>query len=912
MSRQQLKARDKLRRKMTKDGLVEINETQGEVKRISSREAELSLQGGSTARESFSRRGNHGEAPKKRKLRGQRQWNNEPPRDSQAVPQSDQQEYMQEHGSLTPQTEAEQAPVPRNAEPPRETQAGKRNARYRAEAEASNGEVMPDTPHKPIYRDGEPPKLKHDVPIRDDAPTPALSHEAPAPMLRHECTSPFDRQPNVRDSKRPRRSGQRGNAAVQNPEQARAFAEKQPDSQLRHEQRDIPLRHDRQDAPTPSGQKDTRPPFKRHDTPLRHNPQPQSEQRDIPPHHQRQDVPLRHERTDAPPDTRPGAPATRDQQNTRSRQPRQEQKNAPARHSQPTSPQRPNQSTVPPERGQAISPVQSTESRRLRFTAEEAAPSAKPNRAEKQLAKAERGAERITAKLEAAQSKLPTKKRLRSERVFDETTGTAKRRLRFETGVKPQGEHIRGALPLRPVKAAGNAAIAFGHRKLYQVQHENVGTEAAHKLEMAAEGGVRAALRLHKTAPYRKVARLERAAAKKSMKLSYQRALADNLPDGLRPKLRSNPVSRFVQKQKIKRQYAKAAREAKRTAKRAQAAGSYTAKAAKVLAGFVRRHPVAMGIILLLFLFFAVLLSMGGLASSMGGSGLGGVLGGAYLAENADIEGAEIAYTEWETDLREEIENVETDRPDYDEYRYEIEEIGHDPHILMSFLTAEYLNYTYADIADDLRVIFDEQYVLTYTETVETRYADPDDSDDDGDREPYDWKILTVKLEVTPLAEVIANHMDAEVQSHYEVLLETRGGRQYAGSPFAFDWTPYITSYYGWRPDPFTGEKSFHNGIDVGVAVGTPIIAAHDGVVTQVVNGTTGYGKQITVEGENGVSTRYAHCDAILATVGQEVAQGDVIAASGDTGNSTGPHLHFEVMVEGSTLNPIYFAENGE
>jgi murein DD-endopeptidase MepM/ murein hydrolase activator NlpD len=386
------------------------------------------------------------------------------------------------------------------------------------------------------------------------------------------------------------------------------------------------------------------------------------------------------------------------------------------------------------------------------------------------------------------------------------------------------------------------------------------------------------------------------------MRLSYQRAVSQN------PKLQSNVISRFRQKQKIRRQYAKAARDSGKAARRAKAAGSVTTRAAKALSGVIRRHPFAAVIVLLAFLFLGILLSLFGLASGMGGSSLNGILGGAYLADNAEINSAETAYTEWETDLREEIENAETDHPGYDEYRYEIDGIGHDPLALMAYLTAEYLDYSFAAIESELRAIFDEQYVLTFEESVETRYRDPDDSDGDGDYEPYDWRILTVKLETTPLTDILDGYMDEEKRGHYDALMDTNGGRQYAGSPFAFDWTANITSYYGWRPDPYTGEKSFHTGIDIGVPTGTPIIAAHDGVVTKVVNGTTGYGKYIVIEGEDGISSRYAHCDALLAAVGQEVKQGDAIAASGDTGNSTGPHLHFEIMVDGETLNPIYFA----
>ena len=117
-----------------------------------------------------------------------------------------------------------------------------------------------------------------------------------------------------------------------------------------------------------------------------------------------------------------------------------------------------------------------------------------------------------------------------------------------------------------------------------------------------------------------------------------------------------------------------------------------------------------------------------------------------------------------------------------------------------------------------------------------------------------------------------------------------------------------ITSGYGWRTDPFTGEQKFHGGIDIGVAAGTPIIAADAGVVT-VANGVDswggGYGFYVMIDHGGGDETLYAHCSSICVQYGQTVQKGEVIAYVGSTGNSTGNHVHFEIRVNGSKENPI-------
>ncbi len=517
----------------------------------------------------------------------------------------------------------------------------------------------------------------------------------------------------------------------------------------------------------------------------------------------------------------------------------------------------------------------------LQFKQEDTAPTPVVNR---RTARAEKQLERSAGKLEKARENLPTRRKLRVETAIDEQTGKAGRKLIFEKEVKSQRAHIKGPLPLRPVKAGANAAVAFGHRKIYQVQNENVGTEAAHKVELLAESGVRSAFRLRKTAPYRNAAKLEQKTMKKSAKLSFEKARAAS------PVVQKKAAVRALRRKKLREGYAKAARTAGTLAKRA---GSAAVNAIKSAAAVITKHPAVMVAVVVAVLIVFVSMSLVGLFANAGTSALSGAVTASYLAENADIENAELTYTVWETELREQLENIETDYPDYDEYEldFDLSEIGHDPLALLAYLTAMYQDYTLSEIESELRALFDAQYGLEIETTVETRYNDPDDSDDDGDYEPYDWHILTVTLTVTDLAELIDGSITDDQREHYEALMETGGGRQYA-----------------WRPDPFTGESEYHNGIDIGVPVGTPIIAAHKGVVTQAVWGTTGYGRYITIADDNGVSTRYAHCDTLLAAVGQEVEQGAVIATSGSTGRSTGPHLHYEVMLDGVQVNPIFFA----
>jgi cell wall-associated NlpC family hydrolase len=152
--------------------------------------------------------------------------------------------------------------------------------------------------------------------------------------------------------------------------------------------------------------------------------------------------------------------------------------------------------------------------------------------------------------------------------------------------------------------------------------------------------------------------------------------------------------------------------------------------------------------------------------------------------------------------------------------------------------------------------------------------------------------------------------MNSDEQSAYGLLMQTKGSRQIVANPFDFDWLPLITSYYGYRVHPISGVKNYHKGVDIGVPTGTDIHAGMNGTIA-VGYDAGGYGNYITLTGKNNLVANYAHLDTILAANGQSVAMGDIIAKSGNTGNSTGAHLHLEIIKDGQYLDPMIFAETG-
>ncbi len=532
-----------------------------------------------------------------------------------------------------------------------------------------------------------------------------------------------------------------------------------------------------------------------------------------------------------------------------------------------------------------------------------------PNR-QRKYEKARRRVEREGEKLERAREKLPKRRKLRYGKVPEEKGG---KRLHFETEVIP--EHEKKPLPKRMARAAAKAVpmAAEGklHQKVREAEKHNVGVEAAHKTEIVAEAGLRGAVRWGReragTKPYRSLRRAERRMARAESSLAYETFLREN------PEMQKKRLKKLLQKQRIKRQYAAAARAAAKEAGKAggAAAAKGAGKVVKVLKELLPGKKTVIWVVALGIVLMSLCGSLLSSCSAMFGGIQSTVIASCYTAEEGDICQSELYYTEMETDLRIDIANTETDYPDYDEYKYVTGQVGHDPYELMAYLSAVYNSFTYSQVEAELERLFGLQYELEREETTETRTYVYTDGEGEEQEEEYEWTILTTTLTVTPLSNVIAGSLTAGEQTDlYCVYMATHGGRQCYADPFDFDWLPYVTSRYGYRVHPVSGEKNLHRGIDIGAAEGTAIHAAQDGTVASA-GEAGGYGLCVVIDGAGGYQSKYAHCDSVLVSAGQEVKRGDVIATVGSTGVSTGPHLHLEVLHNGEYLNPGYFVENG-
>lgn len=392
-----------------------------------------------------------------------------------------------------------------------------------------------------------------------------------------------------------------------------------------------------------------------------------------------------------------------------------------------------------------------------------------------------------------------TEKKSRQEKKQERAQGRAEHSaVRLEKAK----EHLAAQKPRKPpgparrtATAAGAAVWAYGHRKIHEAEHENVGTEAAHKTELLAEAGAHKAVRYAKRRirehPARQVERWEHRAMKADAELRYQQAVSEH------PELQSNPLSRMAQKWKIKRQYAKEAREAARQGAKAtgKAAGTVE-KAAEKLALFVRNHKGGAVVVLLMFCVFLIINSVFSALPSLGTGMMNAVVGTSYTAEDEDILGANEDYTALENALRQEVADIERTHPGYDEYRYRVDELGHNPYELTSYLIAKLRTYTREDVQGELRALFEAQYKLTLTEEVETRYrtetrtgtstsTDPETGETTTEEYEYEvgvayeYYILHVRLENRTLPAVIASRLDGEQKELYDILLELKGNKPY-------------------------------------------------------------------------------------------------------------------------------------
>ena len=429
---------------------------------------------------------------------------------------------------------------------------------------------------------------------------------------------------------------------------------------------------------------------------------------------------------------------------------------------------------------------------RLQFTDEE--------RTDPELSKYVKKSEKAADRLEAARAKIPKQKRIKMAREFDEATGRAKTRLYFEETDKPPSGKLYHNPADRPIQEIKN----FVHGKVGEVEKENSGVEGAHKTEKLAEkaGGyakrkLKEGYRSHKLKPYREAEKAQAASMKADTNYLYHKTLKEN------PELASNPLSRFHQKQQIKRQYAKDLRNAGKSAgKAARKTGKAAGEATKKTTDFIARHWK--GILTACVFLLLIVLIFTGLSScaAMIQGGVTSIVGTSYTAEDEAIREVEADYKELESGLREEIADIETDYPDYDEYQYHLDEIGHDPFALASYLTAKLYDYTREEAQAEIQALFEKQYTLTLREEIQTRYrtettTDPDTGETTTEQVPYDYYILHVTLTNKNIETLAGELLTPEQKEMFDIYMETKGnkpdvfGENYATQPGGGQYTDY-------------------------------------------------------------------------------------------------------------------------
>ena len=395
---------------------------------------------------------------------------------------------------------------------------------------------------------------------------------------------------------------------------------------------------------------------------------------------------------------------------------------------------------------------------RLHFTDEE--------RSDPALEKPIRKADRAAAKADRAQAKIP-KKQVRQKTV-DPKTGKVTTKLVLEDKKKPPSKLSHAVRD-----APGDAALGKLHKEIRETEQDNVGVESAHKSEETAETGVRLVregYRSHKLKPYRKAAQAEQKLEKANVNALFQKSLREN------PQLSSNPISRWQQKQAIKKEYA-AAKRAGNTAGGTAKTASKTAKTVKEKAqqagAFIMRHKKGFLLVGAIFLLICLLLNTMSSCSMMAQSIGSAISGSTYPSDDPELVAVEADYAARETALQAEIDNIESSHPGYDEYRYDLDMIGHDPHELAAYLSAVLQGYTQSSAQGELERVFSAQYTLTLTEEIQIRTY----TDEDGDTHEYEYRILHVKLESRPISSLATELLTPEQLEMYQVYRQTLGNK---------------------------------------------------------------------------------------------------------------------------------------
>jgi hypothetical protein len=395
----------------------------------------------------------------------------------------------------------------------------------------------------------------------------------------------------------------------------------------------------------------------------------------------------------------------------------------------------------------------------------------------------------------------------------DKATGgvspiSARARDNPAAGSAPPSTGQKNGKPQTAAGKPGRALSYAAHREAAEAEDGNVGTEAAHRTEETAE---------HLGESAKSAAGRARRGKGKSKTVSSG-TRADRLKDSRAAPAgkAAKPVSKQIQKKRIKREYAKATRAggAGRAVQTAKKAAAKSRAAVRKTAAFARRHWRGIGVILAIIGVFALLFSSLSSCGAALNGGFQSIITTSYTSEDSDIEATDAAYTALESELSDRVARIESDYPGYDEYRYDLAEIGHDPFELASYLTAKFQTYTPETVQGELERILGQQYKLTLNPVTETRYRTESrigyrdeqrigyrfETDAAGNtivaqytytvsvpytyyvQVPYSYYILYVKLENRSLGAVASANLTPGQYEMYQIYMETKGNK---GSLFA-------------------------------------------------------------------------------------------------------------------------------
>ena len=421
---------------------------------------------------------------------------------------------------------------------------------------------------------------------------------------------------------------------------------------------------------------------------------------------------------------------------------------------------------------------------KLKFTDEELS----TPELEKPIAKSQKYAK----KLDKAESKIPKKKLLKKERILDETTGKSKVRLKFEEvdKVKPLSklEHAKKVAPAR-------AVMSELHREVGKNEDDSISLKATHSTAKGVEftgRRISSAYRSHKRKPYQRLEKLQQKSIKSDVNYLYKKSRLDN------PTTSSNPISKWQQKQAIKKSYMSKhySKGAKNTVSATKKVGGAVKKGADMVVKAVSavvKNPKVLLIIGIIFLVVLLLLAMFSTMSTMFQGAINQTVATSYTSEDSELVAVNNNFSSLETALQNRIDNIESTHSGYDEYRYDLDGIAHDPHQLAAYLTAKYPYFTASEMQAEIESLFNKMYKLTTTQLVEIRYRTETrtgtytTTDEDGNvtthtytyevQVPYNYYILNLKLTSKSINEVANTTLTAEQLEMYNVYRQTLGNK---------------------------------------------------------------------------------------------------------------------------------------